>query len=540
MTPAALFVSRIISALVYSHLRLETQQRYEAVPDMSEGWRVAMSEAALCRSEGSWLTGAEEVLGRAAERSGEEARAVRESANGTPSGAFLARAGDLARAQWFLWTWAALTVGERIGWRSSEGRGSFLPPVSPRALVIGTVAAEVYLGYAALRKRERWWPGLVRPEDWDLAHRRGAGRLLDTAETLGGTLIKAGQFASTRPDLLPAPFVETLASLQDRVPPRPASVIEGAITSELGRPVPEVFSEFDAKPLSAASIAQVHRARLADGRKVAVKVQYPGVATLMDADLDALESVFETVVRLEPEIDLQPIADYLRWTLPLELDFRREAEAAGKLRRALSNRYDMVIPAVVEDLTTERLLVMELMEGVKITDREALIGAGISPREVALLLNDAYADQLFKRGVLHADPHPGNLLVQPGPRLVLLDHGLTLTLEQSFIATLERMVSAIRGADIEALTGALEEAGVSVSKDNDLMALLQVVGVLLGGPPGERDLGSFGRRLGASVRDIPPRVLLVGRAIGLLDGITRQLDPEVDALEIVARFTGTP
>jgi predicted unusual protein kinase regulating ubiquinone biosynthesis (AarF/ABC1/UbiB family) len=505
---------------------------------MSEGWCVPAVEAARYPPDGYSMAGVEDVLARAVGRSGEEARAVRESVNGTPSGAFLARAGDLGRAQWFLWVWTVLATGERLGQPSSEGMpGLFLPTSSPRALVIGTVATELYLGYAALRERRRWWPGLVRPEDWELTHRRGAGRLLDTAEALGGTLIKAGQFASTRPDLLPAPFVETLASLQDRVPPRPAPVIEGAIARELGRPVAEVFSEFDATPLAAASIAQVHRARLAEGREVAVKVQYPGVASLIDADLAALETVFKTIMHLEPEIDLQPVADYLRWTLPLELDFRREAKATCELRRALSDRDDVIIPGVVGDLTTERLLVMELAEGVRITDRDALVGAGISPHEVALLLNDAYADQLFRRGVLHADPHPGNLLVQPGPRLVVLDHGLTLALEPSFIATLERMVSAMMRGNLEALTEALGEAGVPVDKDTDLTALLQVVGVLLGGHPGETDFGTFGRRLGASVRDIPPRVLLVGRAIGLLDGITRQLDPEVDALEIVARYT---
>jgi len=507
---------------------------------MSEEWRVPVTEEASYRPRGFWLTWPVEEFAWVTRRSGEEARAVRQSANGTPSGTFLARAGDLARAQWFLWVWATLLAWERLERLSAEvTTWPFLSPPSRRALVMSTVAAELYLGYAALRERGRWWPGLVRPEDWELAHRRGARRLLDTAEALGGTLIKAGQFASTRPDLLPAPFVETLTSLQDRVPPRSATVIEGALASELGRPVSEVFSEFDSTPVAAASIAQVHRGRLADGREVAVKVQYPGVGTLMGSDLDALEAVFETVVHLEPEINLQSIADYLRWTLPLELDFRREAKATVELRRALGDRDDILIPKVIENLTTERLLVMELAEGVRITDTETLVGAGISPREVALLLNDVYADQLFRRGVLHADPHPGNLLVQHGPRLVLLDHGLTLALESSFIATLERMVSAMMGRDLKALTQTLREAGVPMGEDTDLTALLQVVGVLLGGYPGETDLGGFGRRLGASVRSIPPRVLLVGRAIGLLDGITRQLDPEVDALEIVARYTGT-
>jgi predicted unusual protein kinase regulating ubiquinone biosynthesis (AarF/ABC1/UbiB family) len=124
---------------------------------------------------------------------------------------------------------------------------------------------------------------------------------------------------------------------------------------------------------------------------------------------------------------------------------------------------------------------------------------------------------------------------------VLLDHGLTLALDPSFVATLDRMVSAMRYGDLDALTGALREAGLPVDEDTDLDTLLQLVGVLLGGERDEigADFESFGRRLGASVRNIPPKLLLVGRAIGLLDGITRQLHPDLDALEIVARYVGT-
>ena len=241
----------------------------------------------------------------------------------------------------------------------------FSPPTpSPRTALIGTVTSDLYLAYAALRERARLSPRLVRSEDWDLTHRRGAGRLLDTAEALGGTLIKAGQFASTRPDLLPAPYVETLSSLQDRVPPQPPAVIEEVVARELGRPVSEVFSEFHGRPIAAASIAQVHRARLHDGRKVAVKVQYPEIANLIETDLDALEAIFDVVARLEPQIQLQPVADYLRWTLPLELDFRREAGAIVELRGALADRDDVVIPEAIEDLTTGRLLVLELVEGI--------------------------------------------------------------------------------------------------------------------------------------------------------------------------------
>jgi predicted unusual protein kinase regulating ubiquinone biosynthesis (AarF/ABC1/UbiB family) len=211
------------------------------------------------------------------------------------------------------------------------------------------------------------------------------------------------------------------------------------------------------------------------------------------------------------------------------------------LRRALSHQADVVVPEVVEETTTERLLVMAFVEGVRISDREALVSAGIDPGEVAETLNDVFADGLFRRGILHADPHPGNLLVQPGPegpRIVLLDHGLTMDLEPSFVAALTRMVGAMREGDMDALTRSLGETGLPVGPETDMETLLGVVGVLLGGGREETrpELGEIGRGLGASVGDLPPRLLLVGRAIGLLDGITRTLDPDLDVLKIVARY----
>ena len=487
---------------------------------------------------GEAALGAREVLARATRRSAAEWRDTVSAGVTDPVSPF--RLGDLSRAQWFLWTGANLAAGERAGRDAPLGRSP-----SQRALVLGTLAADMYLGYTTLRERGRWLPGTVRQEDWELAHRRGAGRLLDAAEALGGTLIKAGQFASSRPDLLPAAYTEELSSLQDRVPPQPAGIIEAAVARELGRPIEEVFSHFEREPVAAASIAQVHRATLRDGRDVAVKVQYPGIPGLIEADLEALEAIFDAIARLESEVRLRPIADYLRWTLPLELDFGREAGAMTGLRRALGHRADVVVPEVVEGMTTERLLVMEFVEGVRISDREALLAAGIDPGKVVETLNDAFAEGLFRRNVLHADPHPGNLLVQPGPdgpRLVLLDHGLTMDLEPSFVAALARMVGAMRGGDLEAITLALGEAGVPVGPETDVETLLGVVGVLLGGGREEArpELAELGRGLGASVGDLPPRLLLVGRAIGLLDGITRALDPDLDVLGIVARYADDP
>jgi ubiquinone biosynthesis protein len=311
--------------------------------------------------------------------------------------------------------------------------------------------------------------------------------------------------------------------------------------------VPEVFAEFDREPIAAASIAQVHRARLRDGREVAVKVQYPGIARLIGADLSALESIFGTVSRLEPSVRLRPILDYLRWTLPLELDFRREARAIEDLRRALRHRAgNVAVPDVVEGPGTERLLVMGLEKGVKVNDREGLVAAGMDSSEVAELLIDVYADQLFRRGVFHADPHPGNLLArqgQEGPVLVLLDHGLTVRVEQDLVESLRGVILALEEGDFEGLFASLQEAGLELGPEADLDTLLGLVGVLLGSEreeAGNGDLGGFGLKLGSSVGGIPVELLLVGRAVGLIDGIARQLDPDIDTIGIVARYMRDP
>jgi predicted unusual protein kinase regulating ubiquinone biosynthesis (AarF/ABC1/UbiB family) len=495
------------------------------------------------RSWSAATLGAQKVLASTAQRSAEETRAALKAMYAPGKAPYLAGTGrlaDLSRAQWLLWAGAGLTAAEVSG-RAVSGTRSGAR--SPRTPALGTVAADLYLGYVALRERSRWFSGLVTERDRELQHRRGATRVLDTAEALGGVLIKAGQFASTRPDLLPSAYTEKLASLQDRVPPQPPAMIREAVARELGRPIEDVFSFFDPEPVAAASIAQVHWARLRDGAEVAVKVQYPGISGLIEADLDALDTIFDAVAGLEPNIRLRPISDYLRWTLPLELDFGREAEATGVLREALADRDDVIVPGVVEGLTTERLLVMKFVEGVKVTDVQGLKRAGVRPREVAVLLNDVYAEQLFARGVLHADPHPGNLFVQlegGRPRLVLLDHGLTLGLDAGFVSALERLVRALEGGELAEISSSLAEAGLPVDEGTDLESLLAIVGVMLGGERQDSVARGFDLGLGASIGNIPPKLLLIGRAIGLLDGITRQLDPDLDALEIVGRHLRAP
>ena len=462
----------------------------------------------------------------------QDTRAVFSVKDGVPNLlAFTARLSDLTRSTSFLWVEAHLKTLEyysRVTHVGQEGS---------RELALGILAADLLSGYTILNQKGRW-RYLVQPQDWNLMHQRGANRMLDTSAALGGTLIKACQFASTRPDILPTPYVESLSMLQDRVPPHPWSEIAGVIRQELGREPNEIFEWIETEPVAAASIAQVHRARLSDGREVAVKVQYPGIVGIIDTDLAVLQRIVALVVRLYPSIQLQPILDYLKETLPLELDFRREAKAMAELRAALLHRTDVIIPESIQELSTERMLVMEFINGVKITDRMALLDAGISPSAVARLLNEVYAEQIFRLGMLHADPHPGNLFVQPGPRLVLLDHGLTVSLKPTLVQALGEMVRALLVADFDRLTKALSQAGMQLDQQVDISTLLQLVGVLLGEEQDKttKDTLDVGQQLGKSIGHIPVELILMGRALGLMDGITKQLDPDINALEIVAGY----
>ena len=468
----------------------------------------------------------------------EETWAVFNPETGTPDPALLlARLSDLARSNAFLWMKAGLSAQEHATRLIPAGR-SF-----SRSLVMACVSADIVLAYSTLRERSKWLPPLVKPWDWDRQHERSANRVLETAASLGGALLKGCQFASTRPDILPAAYIRRLATLQDRMPPRSWAEIETAIASELHQRPENIFADIEREPVAAASIAQVHRARLKDGRAVAVKVQYSDVETLVATDLTVLERIVKVVARLAPSIDLRPILDYLKETLPLELDFRREAELMASLRAAFAHRSDVVIPASFPELSTKRLLVMEYIEGIKITDREALERAGISPHDVARLLNYLYADQMLHLGILHADPHPGNLLVQPGPRLVLLDHGLTVPLAPSLVTSLNKLAQALTRGDFAGVYEALNEAGLRLDGEVDITTLLGLAGVVLGQGPddagGDADVVGAGMQFVKSIGGLPADLLMVGRALSLLDGITKQLDPDMDIVELAAHYAET-
>ncbi|MCG5497929.1 ABC1 kinase family protein [Ectothiorhodospira variabilis] len=456
---------------------------------------------------------------------------------------------DLNRSHWTLWSTAALGAMDHAGrqvapWIRPPLVSVPTPPWGPlaRSAILGLMAQELWMGYAVLRERGRWAPWLATSRDWELQHERGAHRVLAAAQSLGGSLIKAAQFASSRPDLLPLTYTKILSQLQDRVTPQPWPVIEQALIQELGQPIHRVFAEVDPQPVAAASIAQVHHARLHDGRRVALKVQYPDMQNLIEADLAAMEHILNGISRLEPELRLEPVLDYLRQTLPMEVDFLREARSGKQLGQLLASRR-VVIPEVLESLSTSRLLVSDWVEGIKINDVQGLRRAGLDPRAVAEQLMDVYAEQLFQHGYFHADPHPGNLWVRPGPDgpvLVLLDHGLTGPLPEGLRRALKQAVGALMRGDFSALSRALAAAGLDLDPVQDADALLWLVDLLLGshglGEAGQpltagKDPAQLGRRLGSRIEGLPVELMRVGRGVGLLDGVLRQLAPGMNLLE---------
>lgn len=302
-------------------------------------------------------------------------------------------------------------------------------------------------------------------------HVKNARRLAQGFTRLRGVFIKVGQVLSVIGTFLPAAYGKALESLQDKVPPRPFSEIEGRLTEALGDDPLSHFETFHREPLAAASLAQVHRATTRDGEPVAVKVLYPGIETLIRRDLAVIRSIVPVVRRLFPISRMERVLDQLEAMLSRETDYENERRNIERMREVFADKENVVVPRVVGELTAAGVLTLTFEEGVKISDVEALEREGIDREAVARLLVECYVNMLLEHRVFHADPHPGNFLVRPGPTLVILDYG---AVEEVTDALAEGMKMVVLGAitrDDEQILSGLERMGfVAADGDRDLLA----------------------------------------------------------------------
>lgn len=362
-------------------------------------------------------------------------------------------------------------------------------------------------------------------------------------EKMGPTYIKLGQLLSSRYDILPEAYCDALARLQDDVEPIPFAEIEQIVNAEVGLRISKAFSEFDSTPIAAASLGQVHRAKLRDGREVAVKVQRPGIRKTIAEDLDALEQVADWVdehTNFGRRHHLRGMLDEFRKSLVRELDYRREAQNLVTLGKNLEAFKLIVIPKPIDDYTTNRVLTMEYVRGIKITKLSDVAKLELPGKELADELFRAYLQQILIDGFFHADPHPGNVFVTDDRRVALLDLGQVGYIRPQVQANLTQLVFAIsegRSDDVVTYalrvsekTQAFDEPGfaravadlVETQQDRTLeqiqvgkivLAILQVAG-----------------RNGLIVA---PELAMLGKALLNLDQVGYTLDPKFSPNEAI-------
>ena len=365
-------------------------------------------------------------------------------------------------------------------------------------------------------------------------------------EELGTSFIKFGQLVATRPDIFPMSLVNEFRKLHDAAPPFAASVARSLIAEELGHPVSDLFASFDDAPLGAASIAQVHAATLNDGREVVVKVQRPGLDRLLDTDLDILRGLAALLEEHMPESrafePLKLVEEFSR-SLRRESDFRREAASMRRFADNFQGIEGVRVPLAYPALSSRRVLVQERVDGVRIDDLAALASNGVDRCVIARRLTRVVLKSVFEDRFFHADPHPGNILIDQRGAIVLIDFGMMGRFDPPRLQEILQLLLAVIRRDAARLVRLLQEAQMAsllIDERNLKAQLSEVLEQHVGRTLGTLNLAEMLGDIFAIVRRfgirLPPDILLVGKSLSLLEYIGAQLDPDFEPLSAVQPY----
>ncbi len=383
------------------------------------------------------------------------------------------------------------------------------------------------------------------------------------AADLGGLMIKVGQFMSSRLDVLPPEITKELEGLQDEVAPVPFGAIRAAAEAELGMPLERAFTMVDETPVAAASLGQAHRARLnpidaADTGldTVIVKIQRPGIDEIIDVDLAALRKVggwLSHVKLVSRRVDMPALVEEFALTSLEEIDYLHEAASSVRFAEAFTDDDRVGVPSVVWERTTRRVLTLEDVTAIKITDVDALVAAGIDPVEVAPVFAAVMFDQLFTKGFFHADPHPGNIFVTPdaegGWKLTFIDFGMMGEVPTSTRSGLRKLLIAAASRDGRGLVNAMRDVGVLLpsAETSELERAMTTLFARFGGmgfaelrEVDPREFRDFAVQFGDVVRSLPFQLpenfLLIIRAMSLTSGVSSALNPAFNLWDSVEPY----
>lgn len=425
-----------------------------------------------------------------------------------------------------------------------------------------------YLGhYVATWLRGPAWAERSLPD----LHRRNARRVERTIVRVQGLFIKVGQLISVLTNFLPDEFRSELEGLQDQVPARPFGDVAARLRRDLGRDPQDVFAWLNPEPLAAASLAQVHAARLHDGRQVAVKVQHADIERTAKSDLGTIRIILSIVAAVVGIPGLRRVFPEIRALILGELDFAREADnlrtiaanfsgdrTAGSTGGPAPGR-KVIFPEVIAELSTQRVLVTTFMEGVKISDVEALLRLGLEPRTIAERVVSAYCEMVFRHGFYHADPHPGNILVQADGGIVFLDFGAVAQLSPRMKEGIPRFLDAVLRRDPTRILAALRAMGF-IARGSDEEVAERVISYVQSRFLDEVTTASWSlkdvevdaraklealgdlRRMEVSLRDlmaivdVPREWILLERTNLLLLGLCTHLDPTWNPFAIIRPY----